>query len=59
MSAEPHNNIDFWISVGSGLTGVIAGMVAGVSYLKNRFKSWKKQEEIDAICAFTPAPKKI
>jgi len=48
MSAEPHNNIDFWISVGSGLTGVIAGMVAGVSYLKNRFKSWKKQEEIDA-----------
>jgi hypothetical protein len=48
MSAEPHNNIDFWVSVGSGLTGVIAGMVAGVSYLKNRFKSWKKQEEIDA-----------
>jgi hypothetical protein len=48
MSAEPHNNIDFWVSVGSGLTGVIAGMVAGVSYLRNRFKSWKKQEEIDA-----------
>jgi hypothetical protein len=48
MSAESHNNIDFWVSVGSGLTGVIAGMIAGVSYLKNRFKSWKKQEEIDA-----------
>lgn len=41
-------NLDFWMSVGAGFVGVIAGMFGSASYLKKKFQFWKKQEEIDA-----------
>ncbi len=43
-----YGNIDFWMNVGAGVAGVGAGMFASASYVKNRIRFWKKQEEIDA-----------
>jgi len=43
-----YSSIDFWINIGSAIVGLIGGMLASVTYLKNRIVFWKKQEEIDA-----------
>ena len=46
--AFSYGTVDFWMSVGAGFVGVIAGMFGSASYLKKKFQFWKKQEEIDA-----------
>jgi hypothetical protein len=43
-----YSSIDFWINIGAAIVGLIGGMLASVTYLKNRIVFWKKQEEIDA-----------
>lgn len=43
-----YSSIDFWINIGAAIVGLIGGMLASVTYLKNRIMFWKKQEEIDA-----------
>ena len=43
-----YSSIDFWINIGAAIVGLIGGMLASVTYLKNRIVFWKKQEEIDS-----------
>ena len=41
-------NFDVWMNVGTAMAGVIAGMFAGVSYLRKKTLSWKREDERDA-----------
>lgn len=41
-------SFDLWMNVGTAMAGMVAGMLAGVSYLRKKTLSWKKQEERDA-----------
>ncbi len=41
-------NFDVWMNVGTAMAGVIAGMLAGASYLRKKTLCWKRQEEKDA-----------
>jgi hypothetical protein len=42
------SNFDVWMNVGTAMAGVVAGMLAGASYLRKRTILWKREEERDA-----------